>query len=122
MGTIIDQMEGPGAKAHDGVRCPLCGAPNTASGQCRHVRWTFDRGGPLEFARYALGASPLTERLGRSAGEISAAWLQVHGDEIVDLIMLHFGVDEGFVFGEVAQLDMLARELWRMFTEVPVAS
>jgi hypothetical protein len=121
MGTIIDQMEGPGARAQQGVRCPLCGAPNTSNGQCRHVRWTFDRGGPLDFARHALSASPFSQRLGRNTAALNAEWMQAHGEEVIDLIMLHFGVDEGFVFGEIAQLDMLSRDMWRIFDGAAVA-
>lgn len=117
MGSIVDQMEGAGVRVAEaaGVRCPLCGAPNTATGQCRHVRWTFERGGPLEFARHALSASPLTQRMGRSAGQMNMDWLTAHGDEILDLVSLHFGVDEGFVFGDLAQLDLMARDLWRLW-------
>ena len=122
MGTILDQMEGRDARiaTQEGVRCPFCGAPNTANGQCRHVRWTFERGGPLDFARYLLGASPLTARLGRSAGEVSSQWLQQHGEQVMDLIALHFGIDEGFVFGDLGQMDLMARDLWRLHDGEPV--
>ena len=112
MGTILNQLEG--STPEKPVRCPLCGRGNTTMSHCRHVRWTFDQGGPLEFARHAVEVSPYTAGRGYSAADISATWLTTHGEKLMEMIDLHFGIDEGFVFGELVDIDILARDIWRM--------
>jgi len=79
------------------------------------VRWTFDLGGPMEFAHFALETSPYVRARGHSPAEIGAAWLAEHGDWIIDCIMLHFHATDGFVFGELGDVDMLARDIWRAY-------
>ena len=97
------------------VRCPICARPNQATDLCRHVRWTFDQGGPLEFATFALETSPYVRARGHGASEISGKWLAAHGDWIVDCVLQHFDASDGYVFGDVGQLDLLARDIWREF-------
>ena len=77
MGSIIDQLEGkeaaPVAQAIP-VRCRMCGRDNVPMQYCRHVRWTFDQGDPLEFTRFALETSPYTHRSGLDVTHIPPAW------------------------------------------------
>lgn len=117
MGTILDQLEGPDGNANSDeqpVRCPFCGRGNISTRRCRHVRWTFDLGGPIEFAQHAVEVSPYTSGRGYSLAEIPDPWWNIHGEKVLELIDLHFGVDEGFVFGDLVDLDILARDIWRI--------
>jgi hypothetical protein len=79
------------------------------------VRWTFDQGDPLDFARYALETSPYVHARGGRPSEISKDWWVGHGDWVVDQVLLHFDASDGFVFGDIAHLDLLARDVWRAF-------
>jgi hypothetical protein len=79
------------------------------------VRWTFDQGGPIEFARFALETSPYVRARGHKASEIDATWMQLNGDWVVERVLLHFEAVDGFVFGELANLDNLARDIWKRF-------
>jgi hypothetical protein len=97
------------------VRCPICAAPNEPARLCRHVRWTFDQGGPIEFASFALETSPYVRARGHRASEIGADWLAAHGDWIVECVLLNFDANDGYVFGDVSHLDLLARDIWREF-------
>jgi hypothetical protein len=97
------------------VRCPVCAEPNSSSRMCKHVRWTFDQGGPIEFAQFALETSPYVRARGHKASEISSQWYELHGDWIVEQVLLHFDASDGFVFGELAHLDLLARDIWKQF-------
>lgn len=116
MGRILDQLEGKHPdESGPGIRCPLCAATNEPGRHCRHVRWTFEQGGPLDFARTAVSGSPYTRLKGYRAAEIPPNWWFERGDHIVDLVLLHFDATEGFVFGELAHIDLLARDLWRLF-------
>ena len=120
MGTIVDQMEGPSSDGETPVRCPLCGRGNTTTDRCRHVRWTFAQGDPLDFARHALEASPFTSGRGYSIVEIPAQWWPLHGERLIELIDLHFGVHDGFVFGELVDIDVFARDVWRIARPEPI--
>lgn len=113
MGRIIDQVEGRDTAS--GVRCPICGQENRPDQHCRHVRWTFEQGDPLRFARFALEQSPYVFGLGHKPAEIPRAWWLEHGDWIVEQITTRFDVGEGYVFGEVGALDLLARDVWKRF-------
>ena len=53
MGKIGEQLETTDAAP---VRCLICGSMNEPMRYCRHVRWTFDQGDPLDFARFAIEA------------------------------------------------------------------
>lgn len=113
MGTILEQLEGNGRPT--AVRCPICGAGNMADSLCRHVRWTFDQGDPLDFARFALETSPYTGAAGYRVREIPDEWWGQHGEWIVEEVLLHFDASDGYVFGELAHLDLLARDVWKAF-------
>lgn len=115
MGRILDQVEGRDGSPPDGVRCPLCGQQNAAMRFCPHVRWTFDQGDPLEFARFAVETSPYVRARGGRPFEITEEWWLAHGEWIVDEVLLHFDASDGYVFGEVAHLDLLARDVWKAF-------
>ena len=112
METVIRRREDP---LPDPVRCPICAHPNEPMRFCRHVRWTFDQGDPIEFARFALETSPYVHARGHSAREIGSLWLQQNGEWIVDCVTLHFEATDGYVFGEVSDLDLLARDIWKAF-------
>jgi hypothetical protein len=114
METSLTELEGIGATSGR-VRCPICAAPNEPGRHCKHVRWTFDQGGPIDFACFALETSPYVQARGHSGSEIDNAWLEEHGDWIFDRVLLHFDATDGFVFGQVAGLDLLARDIWREF-------
>ena len=111
METRPEQIEHATGEA----RCPICGAHNGELKYCRHVRWTFDQGDPIEFTRFAIEMSPYVKARGHSAKEIPAAWWQEHGDWIVERVLTHFDAIEGFVFGELVDLDLLAMEVWKEF-------
>lgn len=113
MGTIV--TEGGSAAPGAPVRCPICAQPNLHGQMCRHVRWTFDQGDPLDFARYALETSPYISARGHSVREIPRIWWDEKAEWIVDNVMLHFDAAEGFVFGEIGDLDLLARDVWKEF-------
>jgi hypothetical protein len=114
---ILDQLEG--TDPPDAVRCPLCGAGNTALGHCKHVRWTFDQGDALDFTNFALETSPYTANRGFRTRDIPKIWWEEHADWLIGQIELRFGVSEGFVFGEIAELDLLARDVWNQFKPDP---
>lgn len=116
MGSIGDQLEGRDAEA---VRCPVCGSGNLPMRYCRHVRWTFDQGGPLEFARFALETSPYLNARGLGARDIANAWWAEHEEFVVDQILLRFDANDGYVFGDIADLDLLVRDIWRAFRPEP---
>lgn len=103
------------------VRCPFCAhqnapaGPDGAASHCRHVRWTFDQGGPLDFALFSVETSPYTQARGHSAREIGRAWLEEHGDWVVERVLHHFEATDGFVFGQLSDVDLLARDIWRAF-------
>jgi hypothetical protein len=95
-------------------RCPICG--RTASkGLCRHVRWSFDQGGPVEFGRFALESSPYVRGRGHRPGDIPESWWLIYGDWIIDQIGYRLRIGDAHVFGELADLDALARDIWKKF-------
>jgi hypothetical protein len=116
METVITREATP---ADAPVRCPICARPNQAMDLCRHVRWTFDQGGPLDFAYFALETSPYVHARGHSARDIGTAWLEAHGDWIMERVLRHFDASDGFVFGEVSGVDLLARDIWKAFHPEP---
>lgn len=118
MGTIDSQNED-----HDPsqpVRCLICGSFNEPMKYCRHVRWTFDQGGPLDFAHFALETSPYIRARGHSVRDIPKAWWDSRGEWIVEQVLIHFDASEGYVFGEIGDLDLLARDVWKEFRPDPV--
>lgn len=117
METVITREATP---ADAPVLCPICSQPNQASRLCRHVRWTFDLGSPVDFACFALETSPYVRARGHSGANIGTAWLDQHGDWIVDRVMVHFEAWGGFVFGHLGDLDLLARDIFKEFHPDPV--
>jgi len=113
MGTTIDQVEGKGPL--QAVRCPICGRENSPRNECRHVRWTFDRGDPLDFAMFALEASPYVRGRGHQPTDIPKAWWQAHGDWVIEQIDFRLHIGDGYVFGDLNDLDVLARDIWKAF-------
>lgn len=118
MGSIVRQAEGQEAAAS--VRCPLCAHGNTPGQQCRHVRWTFDQGDPIDFARFAMATSPYTSARGFKVGDIPSFWWDERGEWVVEQVLLHFEAADGYVFGEIAHLDLLSRDVWKAFLPDPV--
>lgn len=113
MGTITTADET--ATTGGPVRCPICAYPNEPRRMCRHVRWTFEQGGPIDFAKFALETSPYVQARGHASGEIPRRWWEEHGDFVVDQVLLHFDASDGFVFGELKDVDLLARDIWREY-------
>jgi hypothetical protein len=111
MGEILRQLDG-GAGARVAVRCPMCGAENVPMRYCRHVRWTFDQGDPLDFARFAIETSPYTHRRGVRTSDIPATWWIEHGEWVAERVHAHFVAADGYVFGDPADVDNLVREIW----------
>ncbi|HEY8171848.1 MAG TPA: hypothetical protein VIH21_02075 [Dehalococcoidia bacterium] len=120
MGNILNQVDGQGATF--AVQCPVCGRQNAPGTLCRHVRWTFDQGDPLDFAHFALETSPYTDARGLHVRDIPRVWWDANSEWIVEQVAWRFDAREGFVFGELADLDLLARDIWKAFAPEPERS
>ena len=118
MGNITDQPEG--LEAPSAVRCPICGQMNAPMRYCRHVRWTFDQGDPIEFARFAIETSPYVEARGFKSSAIPRFWWDEHGEWVVEQVLLHFDALDGYVFGDLSTVDLLARHIWLCFRPDPI--
>ena len=115
--AILDHVEGTQPQAD--VRCPLCGAGNTPGNHCRHVRWTFDQGDALDFTKFALETSPYTANRGLRTRDIPRPWWEEHAAWLFDELSLRFDISDGFVFADIAELDLLARDVWNEFQPDP---
>jgi hypothetical protein len=118
MGNLVDDAM-TGAEVAGPVRCPICAHHNQPPNYCRHVRWTFDQGDPLDFARFALETSPYSQARGYKSGSIPKAWWMEHGEWVVECVLLHFDASDGLVFGELSDIDLLARDVLREFSPEP---
>jgi hypothetical protein len=118
MGTIVTGQDSS-LESDAPVRCPVCAQPNQRMRYCRHVRWTFDQGGPLDFARFAVETSPYVRARGHKVSDIPSFWWDERGEWVVDRVMLHFDASNGYVFGELSDLDLLARDIWKAFHPDP---
>ncbi|TAK66982.1 MAG: hypothetical protein EPO22_03345 [Dehalococcoidia bacterium] len=116
MGKIGEQLETTAAAP---VRCVICGSMNETMRYCRHVRWTFDQGDPIDFARFAIETSPYVTARGGKSSDISKKWWALNGAWVVEQVQLHFDAADGYVFGEIADLDLLARDIWKQFRPDP---
>jgi hypothetical protein len=119
MGKLIEGSNGNGEDGAQAVRCSVCGASNVPMQYCRHVRWTFDQGDPLDFARFALEMSPYVRARGASVRDIPQMWWDERADWISEQVLLHFDACEGYVFGEIVDMDLLARDIWKDFRPEP---
>ena len=111
MGNIVKKDERQGIAPT--ARCPICAHANAPMQYCRHVRWTFDQGDPMDFAHFAMETSPYTKARGFSLSSVPQRWWDEHVEWVVDQVMQHFDAVDGYVCGEVADLDLLARDVWR---------
>ena len=102
------------------ARCPFCATENWPGRHCVHVRWTFDQGDPLDFAKFALEVSPYVRARRRKPSEISSYWWDEHGQWVTDHVVTMFHCADGFVFGDLGDLDILARNVWKCFDPDPV--
>ncbi len=118
MGNILDQVEGQ--EAPGAVRCPICAQLNEPMRYCRHARWTFDQGGPLDFARFAIETSPYVTARGFKSSDIPNLWWNERAEWVVERVLLHFDAADGYVFGDLAGMDLLARDIWKEFHPDPV--
>ena len=118
MGNLVDDAMN-GAEVAEPIRCPICAHRNERTNYCRHVRWTFDQGDPLDFARFALETSPYSQARGYKSGSIPKTWWMEHGEWVVECVLLHFDASDGLVFGELSDLDLLARDVLREFSPEP---
>ena len=119
MGTIVDQVEGTERADDAPVRCPICGVENVRMRYCRHVRWTFDQGDPLAFARFALETSAYRHPRGYTVRDLPEAWWRAHEEWIVERALERFAASDGYVFGELADLDLLTLDIWRAYQPEP---
>ncbi|HYM16647.1 MAG TPA: hypothetical protein VEZ14_13915 [Dehalococcoidia bacterium] len=101
------------------VRCPICGLMNAWMRYCPHVRWTFDQGGPLDFARFAIETSPYIRGRGYEPSVIPDMWFNAQGEWIVEQVQLHFDAIDGYVFGHIGDLDVLTMDIWQLFRPDP---
>ena len=111
MDNVVKQQGSPGP-AHT-VRCLICAHPNAPMQYCRHVRWTFDQGDPMDFAQFAMETSPYTQARGFSVAAVPRRWWDENIEWVVDQVMRHFEAADGYVFGELGDLDLLARDVWK---------
>jgi hypothetical protein len=118
MGNIVKTTED--RKPAPTVRCPICAHPNAVGAYCRHVRWTFDQGDPIDFARFAMETSPYTHARGFTLRDIPEFWWDEYIEWVVDQVMIHFEAIDGLVFGDLSNLDLLTRDIWRAFSPDPV--
>ena len=116
MGGIGEQVDAAQATP---VHCLICGSMNEPMRYCRHVRWTFDQGDPIDFARFAIETSPYVTARGGKSSDISKNWWALNGAWVVEQVQLRFDAVEGYVFGEIADLDLLARDIWKQFRPDP---
>ncbi len=110
-----DLHEPPRLHAGGAVQCPICGIYLNLPREHHHVRWTFEQGDPLAFARSALKTSPYLASVGGRPGQIPQSWWEENGQWVVDQVLLRFEASEGYVFGELSRLDLLARDIWKKF-------
>jgi hypothetical protein len=87
---------------------------------CRHVRWTFDQGGSGRVRALRARNDPYVWARGFKSGDIPNFWWNEHGDWVVEQVMAHFDAADGYVFGDLAGLDLLARDVWKQFRPDPV--
>lgn len=115
MGTLVRQAQGGGQEQPEAAKCLFCGRIVTHEAHCKHVRWTFDQGDPLDFARFALETSPYVRARGRRPSEIPEFWWNENAEWVCEQVMNYFDACDGFVFGELVDLDLLARDVWKRF-------
>jgi hypothetical protein len=90
--------------------------------RCVHLRWTPDRGGPIDFAKFVVQTSPYTERRRQQPGRIPQAWWEQHYDWLLDRIHVRLDVADGYCFGDAADLDGLCMDIWHEFAPEPERS
>ena len=101
------------------VRCPRCGQGVEGKAGCRHLRWTPDRGGPVEFTKYVLETSPYTEGRGFHAGSIPSTWWEPRLDWLLERILIRLDVVDDYCFGDPVDLDLLCLDVWHRFAPEP---
>jgi hypothetical protein len=106
-------------EVNESVRCPICGHWNQTAWLCNHVRWTFGQGDPIAFAKQAVAGSPATARLGFRPADLTPAWWEAHGERVLELVHWRFAPVDGYVFGDPADIDLLARDIWKEFAPPP---
>ena len=104
---------------NDDVRCPRCGQGAEREAGCRHLRWTPDRGGPVEITKYVLETSPYTEGRGFHAGSIPSAWWEQRRDWLLERVLTRLDVVDGYCFGDPVDLDLLSLDVWHLFAPEP---
>ena len=74
----------------------------------------------MDFARFAMETSPYTQARGFTLADIPKFWWDENSEWIFEQVMLHFEARDGHVFGDLAGLDLLARDVWKRFRPDPV--
>lgn len=86
---------------------------------CRRLYWTPQRGGPLDFAKFAIETSPYTKRRGFSVKRIFPTWWESQQDWLLERILRHPDVVHGYCFGEPVDLDRLCMDIWHRHSPEP---
>lgn len=115
-----DSIPPESAAFPDEIRCPICAELNARMSYCRHVRWTFDQGDPIDFAHFSIETSPYVRARGFDAGVIPDAWWKEHEEWVIEQVLTRFDAVDGYVFGHVAELDLLSKDIWLEFHPDPV--
>jgi hypothetical protein len=105
---------------NDNRNCPRCGQQIFFQVGCRHLLWAAEQGGPLEFIRHVLEASPYTEGRGLEASAIPDSWLEERYDWLLERIDARVHIEDGYCFGELVDLDLLCMDVWHAFAPEPV--
>jgi hypothetical protein len=102
------------------IACPHCGHEivDRMAG-CRHLRWTPDRGGPIDFAMYVVFNSPYTSGRGLRAIDIPTKWWEEQYEWLLDRVSTRLSVVDGYVFGEMVDIDLFCMDIWHRFAPEP---
>jgi len=71
------------------------------------------RGGPIEFAKSVLAATP---REGLRVSSIPAEWWEAEFNWLLDRIMARLDVVDGYCFGDQDEVDRLCMDIWHRLT------
>ncbi len=101
------------------INCPQCGLGVEGTAGCPHLRWTPNRGSPIELAKHVLQSSPYTKGRGFSADSIPESWWEPQQDWLLERIFARLDVVGGFCFGDLVDLDRLCMDIWHAFAPDP---
>ena len=97
---------------NNAVTCPRCQLGVEGTAGCQHLRWTPDRGSPVEFAKHIVQSSPYTKGRGFRPDSIPPSWWETKQDWLLDRILARLDVAGGYCFGDIADIDGLCMDIW----------